>query len=69
MIYTVAQLATELNVTRARVHKLMRALDIHPDRLGGTGPYVLTGRQRRQLLNRKPGKPGRPRKQSSLNRL
>ncbi len=62
MIYTVAMLAAELGVTRARVHQLMALLDMHPERLGGTGPLVLTGRERRQLLDRKPGKPGRPRK-------
>ena len=60
MIYTVPQLAAELGVTRARVHQLIIQLGLHPERLGGTGPFMLTGRDRRRLLDRKPGKPGRP---------
>ena len=62
MIYTVAQLAAEMHLSRWRVHQIMTKLSLQPERLGGAGPYVLTGRQRRQLLDRKLGRPGRPRK-------
>lgn len=61
MIYTVAMLAEEMHLSRGRVHQLILRLGMQPDRLGGTGPYVFTAKQRRQLLTRKPGKPGRPR--------
>ncbi len=60
MIYGVSQLAAELGMSRARVHQLIATLGLHPERLGGTGAFVLTGRDRRALINRKPGKPGRP---------
>ncbi len=60
MIYTVAQLAAELGMSRARVHQLIATLGLHPERLGSTGPFMLTGRDRRTLLDRKRGKPGRP---------
>jgi len=61
-VFSVSDVAVELGVSRQRVHQLLDALDITPRTIGGV--FVLTPAERRRLLNRKLGKPGRPKRGS-----
>ena len=57
-LYTVAELAAELGVSRQRVHQMLDRLEMTPRKIGGV--LVLTGAERRRLLRRTHGQPGRP---------
>ena len=57
-LYTVSELAAELGVSRQRVHQLIALLNMTPQKRAGV--LLLTGAERRRLLRRPPGQPGRP---------
>jgi len=56
--YTVADLAAELGVSRQRVHQVIAGLNLTPQKRAGV--LLLSGAERRRILRRPPGKPGRP---------
>lgn len=59
MLYTVSSVAAELGLSRQRVHQIMDALAVRPPLIGGV--RLLSAADRRRLIARTPGRPGRPR--------
>lgn len=58
-LYTVSSVAAELDLSRQRVHQIMDTLAIRPPLVGGL--RLLSAADRRRLIARTPGRPGRPR--------